>query len=142
MMEMKLEVVKIPVSDVDRAKRFYASLGWREDIDFVNGDFRAVQFTPPGSQASIHFGKGVTTAAPGSVQNLYLVVSDVEAARRELIERGVAVSETFHIKMLGDAPQPGRHPEGRTYASFAAFKDPDGNGYLLQEITTRLPGRV
>jgi catechol 2,3-dioxygenase-like lactoylglutathione lyase family enzyme len=140
--DMKLEVVVIPVSDVDRAKRFYGDLGWRLDADFVKGnEFRGVQFTPPGSPASIHFGKGVTSAAPGTAQGLFLVVSDIEAARDELIDRGVEVSEIFH-KVPGEAPQRGRHPERRTYASFATFSDPDGNTWLLQEITARLPGRV
>jgi catechol 2,3-dioxygenase-like lactoylglutathione lyase family enzyme len=141
--DLKLEVVVIPVSDVERAKRFYGGLGWRLDGDFVGGDtFRGVQFTPPGSPASIHFGKGVTTAAPGSAQGLYLIVSDIEAARAELRNRGVDVSDVFHSTSIGGAPVSGRHPEGRSYASFATFKDPDGNSWLLQEITARLPGRV
>jgi catechol 2,3-dioxygenase-like lactoylglutathione lyase family enzyme len=141
--DLKLEVVVIPVADIERAKRFYGGLGWRLDGDFVNGDsFRGVQFTPPGSPASIHFGKGVTTAAPGSAQGLFLVVSDIEAARAELIAHGVDVSEVFHSTAIGGPPMSGRHPEGRTYASFATFKDPDGNSWLLQEVTTRLPGRV
>jgi catechol 2,3-dioxygenase-like lactoylglutathione lyase family enzyme len=141
--DLKLEVVAIPVADVERAKRFYAGLGWRLDGDFANGDaFRGVQFTPPGSPASIHFGKGITTAAPGSAQGLFLVVSDIEAARAELRNRGVEVSEVFHSTSIGGAPVSGRHPEGRSYASFAAFKDPDGNSWLLQEVTARLPGRV
>jgi catechol 2,3-dioxygenase-like lactoylglutathione lyase family enzyme len=141
--ELKLEVVVIPVSDVDRAKRFYEGLGWRLDADFPGaGDFRVVQFTPPGSPCSIHFGKGVTAAAPGSVQNLYLVVSDIEAARAELRGRGANVSETFHFPGFGQKPLPGPDPEGRSYSTFATFKDPDGNGWLLQEIKTRLPGRV
>jgi len=140
-MEMKLEVVVLPVSDVDRAKRFYEQLGWRLDADFVTGpDFRVVQFTPPGSEASIHFGKGVTSAAPGSIQALYLVVHDIEAARADLMRRGVAVSEVFHM-MPGTPPLPGPDPERRSYASFATFKDPDGNGWLLQELRQRLPGR-
>jgi catechol 2,3-dioxygenase-like lactoylglutathione lyase family enzyme len=140
--DMKLEVVVIPVSDVDRAKRFYANLGWRLDAEFAKGDdFRIMQFTPPGSPASIHFGKGVTSAAPGSAQGLFLAVSDIEAARAELIARGVEVSEIFH-RVPGEAPQRGRHPERRSYASFATFSDPDGNAWLLQEITARLPGRV
>jgi catechol 2,3-dioxygenase-like lactoylglutathione lyase family enzyme len=140
-MEMKLEVVVVPVSDVERAKRFYEQLGWRLDADFVTGpDFRAVQFTPPGSMASIHFGKGLTPSAPGSLQGLYLVVSDIEAARAELIGRGVAVSEVFH-RTPGTEPLPGPDPERRSYASFAGFSDPDGNGWLLQEIRQRLPGR-
>lgn len=140
--DMKLEVVVIPVSDVDRAKRFYANLGWRLDAEFAKGDdFRIVQFTPPGSPASIHFGKGVTSAAPGSAQGLFLVVSDVEAARAELIDRGVEVSEVFH-RAPGEEPRKGREPQRRSYASFATFSDPDGNVWLLQEVTARLPGRV
>jgi catechol 2,3-dioxygenase-like lactoylglutathione lyase family enzyme len=140
--DMKLEVVAIPVSDVDRAKRFYGNLGWRLDADFVVGDtFRGVQFTPPGSPASIHFGKGVTSAAPGTAQGLYLVVSDVEAARAELIDRGVEVSEIFH-RVPGEEPRKGREPQRRSYASFATFSDPDGNRWLMQEVTARLPGRV
>ena len=141
--EMKLEVVVIPVSDVDRAKRFYEGLGWRLDADFPGaGDFRVVQMTPPGSKCSIHFGKGVTAAAPGSVQNLYLVVSDIEAARRELIGYGVEVSAAFHFTGFGGKPVQGPDTEGGSYKTFATFKDPDGNGFLLQEIKTRLPGRV
>jgi catechol 2,3-dioxygenase-like lactoylglutathione lyase family enzyme len=141
--DMKLEAVVIPVSDVDRAKRFYGNLGWRLDADFVVGDrFRVVQFTPPGSPASIHFGKGLTSAAPGSAQKLYLVVSDIEAARAELIGRGVAVSEVFHVAGPGQPPISGRDPERRSYVSFATFSDPDGNSWLLQEITVRFPGRV
>jgi catechol 2,3-dioxygenase-like lactoylglutathione lyase family enzyme len=140
-MDMKLEVVVMPVSDVDRAKRFYEQLGWRLDADFSGGpDFRIVQFTPPGSAASIHFGKGLTPTPPGAFQNLYLVVSDVEAARADLIKRGVAVSEIFH-QTPGRGRGPGLDPERKSYASFAAFKDPDGNGWLLQEIRERLPGR-
>jgi catechol 2,3-dioxygenase-like lactoylglutathione lyase family enzyme len=141
--EMKLEVVVIPVSDVDRAKKFYEGLGWRLDADFPgeNG-FRVVQFTPPGSQCSIHFGNKVTAAAPGSVQNLYLVVSDIEAARRDLREHGANVSETFHFSGFGGKPLPGPSPDGDSYMSLATFKDPDGNGWLLQQIKTRLPGRV
>jgi catechol 2,3-dioxygenase-like lactoylglutathione lyase family enzyme len=141
--DMKLEVVVIPVSDVDRAKRFYGGLGWRLDADFVRGDdFRVVQFTPPGSPSSIHFGKGVTSAAPGSAQGLYLVVSDVEAARAELVGRGVDVSEVFHRAAVGEGPRSGPDPARRSYASFASFTDPDGNSWLLQEVTVRLPGRV
>jgi catechol 2,3-dioxygenase-like lactoylglutathione lyase family enzyme len=140
-LDMKLEVVVIPVSDVDRAKRFYSNLGWRLDADFAKGDdFRVVQFTPPGSPCSIHFGKGVSSAAPGSAQNLYLVVSDIEAARAELVARGVDVSEPFHRGPEGFVS--GLDPERRTYSSFASFDDPDGNRWLLQEITARLPGRV
>lgn len=140
--DMKLEVVAIPVSDVDRAKRFYDGLGWRLDGDFVKGAFRGVQFTPPGSACSIHFGKGVTTAAPGSAQGLFLVVPDIEAARAELLDRGVEVSDVFHHGGPGEPMQGGRHPQRRSYASYAKFSDPDGNTWLLQEITARLPGRV
>jgi len=140
---MKLEVVAIPVSDVERAKRFYGSLGWKLDGDFVAGDtFRGVQFTPPGSSCSIHFGKGVTPAAPGSARGLFLVVSDVEETRAELIERGIAVGEVFHVAGPGQPPLKGPDPARRSYASYAAFSDPDGNGWLLQEIKARLPGRV
>ena len=141
--DMKFEVTAIPVSDVDRAKRFYGNLGWRLDADFVVGDtFRGVQFTPPGSPASIHFGKGVTPAAPGSASGLFLVVSDIEAARAELVNRGVDVSEIFHVAGPGHPPIPGLDPERRSYFSYATFKDPDGNTWLLQEVTVRLPGRV
>jgi catechol 2,3-dioxygenase-like lactoylglutathione lyase family enzyme len=141
--EMKLEVVVIPVSDVDRAKRFYGDLGWRLDADFVVGDtFRVVQFTPPGSPSSIHFGTGVTSAVPGSAQGLYLVVSDIEAARAELVRRGADVSEVFHVAGPGQPPLSGRDPQRRSYFSYATFKDPDGNGWLLQEVTARFPGRV
>lgn len=141
--DMKLEAIVIPVSDVDRAKRFYGGLGWRLDIDFVaNETFRAVQFTPPGSPCSIHFGKGLTSAVPGSASGLYLIVSDIEAARAALISRGAKVSEAFHRASIGGPPINGRDPERRSYNSFATFSDPDGNSWLLQEITTRLPGRV
>jgi catechol 2,3-dioxygenase-like lactoylglutathione lyase family enzyme len=140
--ELKLEVVVLPVSDVDRSKRFYGNLGWRLDADFANGDsWRAVQFTPPGSPCSIHFGKGVTAAVPGSIKNLYLVVSDIEAARDELIGRGADVSEAFHFTALGGSRASGREPSGRSYGTFATFSDPDGNSWLLQEVKTRLPGR-
>jgi catechol 2,3-dioxygenase-like lactoylglutathione lyase family enzyme len=140
--DLKLEVVVIPVSDVERAKRFYESLGWRVDADFTNGpDWRAVQMTPPGSPCSIHFGKGITAATPGSVKNLYLVVSDIEAARTELTARGANVSEAFHFTAFGGPPVPGHDPNNRTYGTYATFSDPDGNSWLLQEITTRLPGR-
>jgi catechol 2,3-dioxygenase-like lactoylglutathione lyase family enzyme len=140
---MKLEVVVIAVSDVERAKRFYDGLGWRLDADFIIGDaFRVVQFTPPGSPCSIHFGTGITSAAPGSARGLYLVVSDIEAARAELVERGADVSEVFHRPGPGKPPVGGPDPERRSYASFATFSDPDGNSWLLQEITQRLPGRV
>ena len=141
--DMKLEVVVIPVAEVDRAKRFYGGLGWRLDADFVVGDeFRVVQFTPPGSPCSIHFGKGITSAVPGSARGLYLVVSDIEAARAELVGRGVDVSEVFHRAGPGKPPASGPDPARRSYSSFATFSDPDGNGWLLQEVTVRLPGRV
>ena len=142
--DLKLEVVAIPVSDVDRAKRFYGdSLGWRLDGEFIVGDaFRALQYTPPGSPCSIHFGKGVTTSPPGSAQGLFLAVSDIEAARAELVDRGVAASEVFHVTGPGQPPVSGRDPQGHSYASFVSFKDPDGNAWLLQEVTQRLPGRV
>ncbi|MFD9898663.1 VOC family protein [Mesorhizobium sp. NPDC059025] len=140
---LKLEVVVLPVADVDRAKAFYAGLGWRLDADFVNGDaFRVVQFTPPGSNTSIHFGKGLTPAVPGSAQGLYLIVADIEAARASLKAHGAEVSEAFHRAAVGGPALPGRDPEGRSYNSFATFSDPDGNGWILQEITARLPGRV
>ena len=140
---MKLEVVVIPVSDVDRAKRFYGSLGWRVDADFVMGDaFRVVQFTPPGSPCSIHFGTGVTSAVPGSAAGLYLIVSDIEAARAELAARGVDVSKVSHRDGPGKPLLGGRHPARASYSSFATFSDPDGNEWLLQEVTARLPGRV
>jgi catechol 2,3-dioxygenase-like lactoylglutathione lyase family enzyme len=140
--DMKLEVVVIPVSDVDRAKRFYEGLGWRVDADFRGpNDWRGVQVTPPGSACSIHFGKGVTTAAPGSFKNLYLVVSDIEAARADLIAHGADVSGTFHFAGFGGPPVPGPEPSGRSYSTLASFSDPDGNTWLLQEIKTRLPGR-
>lgn len=132
--DMALEVVTLPVADVDRAKSFYLSLGWRLDADISRGDdFRVVQFTPPHSPASIHFGKGLTAAAPGSVDRIILAVGDVEAARADLMSRGVEVSEVQDLRSP-DAP-------GRSYFIYASFKDPDGNGWLLQEITTRLPGR-
>jgi catechol 2,3-dioxygenase-like lactoylglutathione lyase family enzyme len=140
--DLKLEVVVIPVSDVDRARRFYEGLGWRLDADFSNGaDWRVVQLTPPGSPCSIHVGKGITTAAPGSAQNLYLVVSDIAAARKELINRGAEVSGAFHFNAPGAPPVPGPDPKGGSYTTFASFRDPDGNSWLLQEIKTRLPGR-
>jgi catechol 2,3-dioxygenase-like lactoylglutathione lyase family enzyme len=141
--ELKLEAVVIPVSDVDRAKRFYGDLGWRLDADFVNGDaFRVVQFTPPGSPSSIHFGKGVTTAPAGSARGLYLVVSDIVAARDALLSRGADVGAVFHRTAIGGPTVSGPDPERRSYNSFATFKDPDGNEWLLQEITSRLPGRL
>lgn len=139
--DLKLEVVVLPVSDVDRAKRFYQALGWRLDADFSNGaDWRVVQFTPPGSPCSIHFGKGLTSAAPGSVQGTYLIVDDIERARTELVGRGVTVSDVFHFDR-GHARVPGADPQHGTYRSFAGFSDPDGNSWLLQEVTARLPGR-
>jgi catechol 2,3-dioxygenase-like lactoylglutathione lyase family enzyme len=137
--DLKLEVVTLPVSDVDRAKRFYEGLGWRLDADIVAGDdFRVVQLTPPHSQCSIHFGIGLTTSAPGSAQRMLLAVSDMEAAREELNSRGADVSEAFH---LDGGRAEGPDPQGRTYSTYASFNDPDGNGWLLQEISTRLPGR-
>jgi catechol 2,3-dioxygenase-like lactoylglutathione lyase family enzyme len=153
-LDMKLEVVVIPVSDVDRAKEFYSKLGWRLDAEFGSGeDFRIMQFTPPGSGASVIFGKNVTAAAPGSAKGLYLVVSDIEAARKELLARGIAVSDAFHHEgdvhtgpdepyLFGRRRVSGPDPERRTYQSYASFSDPDGNGWLLQEVTARLPGRV
>jgi catechol 2,3-dioxygenase-like lactoylglutathione lyase family enzyme len=141
--DMKLEVVVIPVSDVDRAKRFYGNLGWRLDADFVVGDeFRGVQFTPPGSPCSIHFGIGVTSAVPGSAHGLYLVVSDIQSARAVLIDRGADVSEVFHRDGPGQPPLSGPDPARRSYFSYATFSDPDGNEWLLQEVTTRFPGRI
>src|SRR5215213_9715912 len=147
-MDMKLEVVVVPVSDVDRAKDFYESLGWRLDADFATSeDFRVVQLTPPGSEASIIFGKGITSAEPGSLDGLQLTVYDIDAARAELVDRGVDVSEVFHdaggvfhhagTEARVSGPDPGRSD----YGSFASFSDPDGNGWMLQEIKTRLPGR-
>jgi len=142
-LDMKFEVAVIPVSDVDRAKQFYSHIGWRLDADFVVGDaFRGVQFTPPGSPASIHFGKGITPAAPGSAQGLYLVVSDIEAVRADLVGRGVDVSDVFHRTGPGQPAVKGRDPERRSYFSYATFSDPDGNTWLLQEVTARFPGRV
>ena len=146
--DLKLEVVVLPVSDVDRAKRFYHGLGWRLDADVATGeDFRVVQLTPPGSACSIIFGTGVTGAVPGSTEGLMLVVRDLEAARAQLVAAGADVSDVFHdaggvFHHAGTAGRvPGPDPQGRSYASFASFRDPDGNGWLLQEITTRLPGR-
>jgi catechol 2,3-dioxygenase-like lactoylglutathione lyase family enzyme len=143
---MKLEVITIPVSDVDRAKEFYGGLGWRLDADFSKGDDRVVQFTPPGSQCSVHFGRNLTSVAPGSAQSLWLIVSDIQAARDELVRRGVEVSEVFHFagwnRVDPGARVSGPAPERRSYGSFVSFSDPDGNGWLLQEITTRLPGRI
>jgi catechol 2,3-dioxygenase-like lactoylglutathione lyase family enzyme len=150
-MDLKLEVIVVPVSDVDRAKAFYEKLGFRLDIDFVaNEDYRVIQFTPPGSTASIIFGKGVTSAQPGSIDGLVLAVYDIGAARAELLSRGANVSEVFHDAGGGlgggfhagtHERAPGPDPEGRSYASYASFNDPDGNGWLLQEIKERLPGR-
>src|SRR2546421_7442587 len=152
--DMKLEIVVIPVSDIDRAKEFYGGkLGWRLDADYDNGkDFRVIQFTPPGSGCSVIFGKNVTAAAPGSAQGLYLIVSDIEAARKELLSRGIQISQVFHDAggvyagsdepyLFGRLRLNGRDPEHRSYRSFASFQDPDGNGWLFQELTTRLAGR-
>jgi catechol 2,3-dioxygenase-like lactoylglutathione lyase family enzyme len=148
MMNMKLEVLVISVSDVDRAKAFYEKLGFRLDIDYASNDnFRVLQFTPPGSEASIIFGKGITSKKPGSADGLTLAVENVDSARKDLIERGAAVSEVFHFaggpfnNSVENPRVGGRDPEGRSYFSFASFEDPDGNCWLLQEITTRLPGR-
>ncbi len=152
--DMKLEIVVIPVSDIDRAKRFYGGLDWRLDADFAAGDdFRVIQFTPPGSGCSVIFGKNVTAAAPGSARGLYLIVSDMKAARDELVGRGVEISEVFHDAgdvhagtdepyLFGRLRVSGPDPEHRSYRSYASFSDPDGNGWLLQEVTVRLPGRV
>jgi len=146
--DMKLEVIVLPVSDVDRAKRFYQNLGWRLDADFATGpDFRVVQVTPTGSQASIIFGTGLTSATPGSADSLLLVVQDIEAARADLVGRGVDVSDVFHDRggifhHAGTTDRvSGPDPQRRSYGSFASFSDPDGNGWMLQEITQRLPGR-
>ncbi|HET7048147.1 MAG TPA: VOC family protein [Solirubrobacteraceae bacterium] len=147
--DMLMEVVVIPVSDVDRAKEFYDRLGWRLDADVAQGELRLLQYTPPGSLCSIQFGTNLTPAAPGSFQSLYLVVPDIDAAREEIVGRGVDVSEVFHEDAIGarfsgvgsNGRASGRAPEGATYGSFATFSDPDGNGWLLQEITMRLPGR-
>jgi catechol 2,3-dioxygenase-like lactoylglutathione lyase family enzyme len=152
--DMKFEIVVIPVSDVDRAKEFYARLGWRLDADYDNGtDFRVIQFTPPGSGCSVIFGKTVTGAAPGSARGLYLIVADIEAARKNLLRRGVEVGEVFHGAgdvyagpdepyLFGRIRVSGPDPARGSYRSFASFSDPDGNGWLFQEITTRLPGRI
>jgi len=135
--DMGLEVVTLPVSDVERAKRFYESLGWRLDADLTGGDdFRALQFTPPHSQCSIHFGKGLTAAEPGSADRLILAVKDIDAARDDLISRGVDVGEVYESRPPGF-----ESIEGRSYFTYASFSDPDGNGWLLQEVTTRIPGR-
>ncbi len=152
--DSKLEVLVIPVADVDRAKAFYARLGWRLDADFASDDdWRVIQFTPPGSSCSVIFGKNVTAAVPGSARGLYLVVSDLEAARQDLLDRGVEISAPFHGAgdvhagpdepyLFGSVRVGGADPKRGSYASFAAFSDPDGNGWLFQEITTRLPGRI
>ena len=152
--DMKFEIVVLPVSDVDRAKEFYGRLGWRLDADYDNGnDFRVIQFTPPGSGCSVIFGKNVTAAAPGSAQGMYLIVSDIEAARKELLGRGVEISDVFHDAsgvyagpdepyLFGRRRVSGQDPDHRSYRSFASFNDPDGNGWLFQEVTTRLPGRI
>jgi catechol 2,3-dioxygenase-like lactoylglutathione lyase family enzyme len=152
--DMKFEIVVIPVSDADRAKEFYGRLGWRLDADYDSGhDFRVMQFTPPGSGCSVIFGKNVTAAAPGSAQGLYLIVSDIAAARNELVAHGVEASEVFHDApgvyagpdppyLFGRLRVSGADPEHRSYRSFVSFSDPDGNGWLLQEVTTRAPGRV
>ncbi len=149
--DMKLEVIVIPVSDVDRAKKFYGNLGWRLDADFpFDNGFRVVQFTPPGSGCSVQFGTKITSAAPGSAQGLYLIVSDIEAAREGLVTQGVKVSDVFHAGTPGAQFQPdgtsgrvgGPAPNHGSYSSYATFSDPDGNGWLLQEVTTRLPGRI
>jgi catechol 2,3-dioxygenase-like lactoylglutathione lyase family enzyme len=142
--DMKLEVVVIPVSDIDRSKEFYKQLGWRLDADFVfPGDFRIVQFTPPGSGCSVSFGKGVTTAAPGSAKHLELVVSDIEAARTELLSRGVRTVEVFHGSPFDRSKRiDGPDPQHTSYRSYGSFEDPDGNEWLLQEVTVRLPGRI
>lgn len=151
--DMKLEIVILPVSDVDRAKEFYTKLGWRLDAEFGHeDDFRIMQFTPPGSGCSVIFGKNVTGAAPGSAQGLYLIVSDIDQARADLIRRGVAVSDVFHGDgvysgsdepfLFGRRRVSGPDPERRSYRSFVSFRDPDGNGWLLQELTSRLPGRL
>jgi catechol 2,3-dioxygenase-like lactoylglutathione lyase family enzyme len=150
MVDLKLEVVVIPVTDVDRAKNFYAGLGWRLDADFpFDNSFRVVQFTPPGAGCSVQFGSNITSAAPGSAQGLYLIVSDIRAARDELAARGANPSEVFHpgapgAQFRADAGGrvSGRADKDASYGSFATFSDPDGNGWLLQEITTRLPGRI
>jgi catechol 2,3-dioxygenase-like lactoylglutathione lyase family enzyme len=151
--DMKFEIVVIPVSDASRAKEFYSKLGWRLDADFDDGKgYRVIQFTPPGSGCSVIFGKNVTPAAPGSAQGLYLIVSDIAAARKALLERGIQISEVFHnagvyagtdeTYLFGSVRVSGPDIEHRSYRSFASFKDPDGNGWLFQEITQRLPGRI
>ena len=150
--DLKLEVVVIPVSNVDRAKDFYSRLGWRLDADFAADDWRVIQFTPPGSPTSVIFGRNVTSAAPGSAQGLYLIVSDIAAARSGLRDRGIAVSDIFHPGdshagndepyIAGRLRVKGADPAHGSYSSYASFSDPDGNGWLMQEVTTRLPGRI
>ena len=146
--KMNIEVIVLPVVDADRAKRFYGNLGWRLDIDYARDDYRVIQFTPPGSGCSIIFGKNVTTALPGSVQGLHLIVSDIDAARSELNRRGIAVSDAFHdaggiFHHAGsDVLATGPNPQRKSYASFASFSDPDGNGWVFQEITARLTGHI
>src|SRR5580658_4801402 len=153
--DMRFEIVVIPVSDVDRAKRFYGGLGWRLDADYASDDgyFRVIQFTPPGSGCSVIFGRNVTAAIPGSAQGLYLIVSDVEAARKELVGRGMEISEVFHDAagvyagpdepyLFGRVRVSGPDPKRSSYRSFASFSDPDGNGWLFQELTHRAPGRM
>ncbi|QOZ70926.1 MULTISPECIES: VOC family protein [Bradyrhizobium] len=152
--DLKLEVIVIPVSDVDRAKAFYTRLGWRLDADFTSGDdWRVIQFTPPGSACSVIFGRNVTSAAPGSMRGLYLIVADLEAARQDLLDRGIAVSAPFHgggdvhagldePYLFGSVRVSGADPKHGSYSSFASFSDPDGNGWLFQEVTSRLPGRI
>ncbi|MHA7264325.1 VOC family protein [Arthrobacter sp. TMN-37] len=147
--DMKLEVIILPVSDVDRAKEFYDSLGWRLDGEFIDGNFRGLQYTPPGSGCSVQFGRQVTLAEPGSAQGMHLIVTDIEAARQDLVTRGVDASEVFHCESGyacrfpgNDAPVPGPHPDRGTYGSFVSFSDPDGNSWVLQEVTQRFPGRV
>jgi catechol 2,3-dioxygenase-like lactoylglutathione lyase family enzyme len=147
--DMKLEVVVLPVADVERAKNFYQALGWREDADYATGeDFRVVQLTPPGSACSIIFGTGITSAVPGFAQGLHLVVTEIDAARAELADRGAEVSEVFHDAggVFHHAGTEGRvagpAPDHKSYGSFVSFSDPDGNGWFVQEVTTRLPGRV
>jgi catechol 2,3-dioxygenase-like lactoylglutathione lyase family enzyme len=143
--DMKLEVITLPVADLDRAKKFYDGLGWRLDADFSNDGIRVIQFNPPGSPTSVHFGTNLTTVAPGSAQRVLLVVSDIQAAREDLVKRGVDVSEIFHYS-AGPAPFGARvsgvAPDRQSYGSYATFSDPDGNGWVLQEVTTRFPGRV
>jgi catechol 2,3-dioxygenase-like lactoylglutathione lyase family enzyme len=150
-MDMRLEVLVIPVSDVDRAKAFYEKLGFRLDVDYASDHYRILQFTPPGSKASIILGKGITSSKPGSSDGLVLAVDDIIATRGALVSKGVEVSDAFHDAGGGlgagfhvgtEGRAPGRDPQGRSYATYASFKDPDGNGWLLQEITERLPGRV